>query len=84
MMRDLFSNVETLCTVCVVISATEEFAQNRIVRFLYSLRFDVPACEVVLKNTDETFLRIVALFGTDFDVMKIRMKMSSPAWAVAL
>lgn len=38
------------------------------IRLLYTLGFDVPTCEVVLKNTDETFLRIVALFGTEFDV----------------
>jgi len=33
-------------------------------RLLDTLGFDVPACEIVLEDAEETLLRIVALFGT--------------------
>ena len=33
-------------------------------RFLDTLGFDVPACEIVLEDAKETLLRVVALFCT--------------------
>jgi len=34
-------------------------------RLLDAFGLDVPACEIVLEDTEEALLRVVALFGTE-------------------
>lgn len=61
--RTLLSDIESLCVVRIVVSASEEFAENRVVWLLHTLRLDMPAGEIILQHSHEPLFGIVALFS---------------------
>lgn len=69
-MGDLFGDVKALRAIWIVITTAKEFTKNRVVGLLDAFGLDVPACEIVLEDTEEALLRVVALFGTKEEVRK--------------
>lgn len=57
----LFGDVEPLSAILIVVTTTEDFPEDRIIRFLHTLRFDVPPAEVISQNGNEAFFWVIDL-----------------------
>jgi len=73
----LFSYVETLCPIGIVVSAPEKLSEDRVIWLLDALGFDMPASEVILQNPDETLFWIVETFGAE-DKVGMRHEIGDP------
>ena len=57
----MFGDVEALGSIPVVVMTTEYLSEDRVIRFLHTLRFDVPPAEVISQNGNEAFFWVIDL-----------------------